>query len=144
MLLCFKERLQIGDISARFGGKGALLIDFKVTLVHFKRFFALLGRYKSGDASLVRPTFGYIPGWSRLTMALEPDAVEIRVQDNGRGIRPEMLPQVFGLFVQSDRTLDMAQGGLGVGLTLVKRLVELHGGSVAARSEGEGTGSEFI
>jgi signal transduction histidine kinase/ActR/RegA family two-component response regulator len=72
------------------------------------------------------------------------DFVEIRVQDNGRGIRPEMLPQVFGLFVQSDRTLDMAQGGLGVGLTLVKRLVELHGGSVAARSEGEGTGSEFI
>ena len=70
--------------------------------------------------------------------------VEIRVKDNGRGIRPEMLPQVFGLFVQSDRTLDMAQGGLGVGLTLVKRLVELHGGTVAARSEGEGTGSEFI
>jgi signal transduction histidine kinase len=70
--------------------------------------------------------------------------VEIHIKDNGRGIRPEMLPQVFGLFVQSDRTLDMAQGGLGVGLTLVKRLVELHGGTVSARSAGEGTGSEFI
>jgi signal transduction histidine kinase/DNA-binding response OmpR family regulator len=72
------------------------------------------------------------------------DLVELRVRDNGRGIRPEMLPQVFGLFVQSDRTLDMAQGGLGVGLTLVKRLVELHGGTILARSAGEGTGSEFI
>lgn len=79
-----------------------------------------------------------------LSVAQAGECVELRVRDNGRGIRPEMLPQVFGLFVQSDRTLDMAQGGLGVGLTLVKRLVELHGGTIMARSAGEGTGSEFI
>ena len=83
-------------------------------------------------------------GRIELAAAAVGDDIEIRVRDNGRGIRPEMLPQVFGLFVQSDRTLDMAQGGLGVGLTLVKRLVELHGGTVMARSAGEGTGSEFI
>ncbi len=83
-------------------------------------------------------------GRIELTAASAGNDIEIRVRDNGRGIRPEMLPQVFGLFVQSDRTLDMAQGGLGVGLTLVKRLVELHGGNVMARSAGEGTGSEFI
>lgn len=83
-------------------------------------------------------------GRIELSAASIGDFVELRVRDNGRGIRPEMLPQVFGLFVQSDRTLDMAQGGLGVGLTLVKRLVELHGGTIMARSAGEGTGSEFI
>ncbi len=83
-------------------------------------------------------------GHIELSAASIGDFVELRVRDNGRGIRPEMLPQVFGLFVQSDRTLDMAQGGLGVGLTLVKRLVELHGGTIQARSAGEGTGSEFI
>jgi len=83
-------------------------------------------------------------GHIELSAASIGDFVELRVRDNGRGIRPEMLPQVFGLFVQSDRTLDMAQGGLGVGLTLVKRLVELHGGTIMARSAGEGTGSEFI
>jgi signal transduction histidine kinase/DNA-binding response OmpR family regulator len=83
-------------------------------------------------------------GRIELSAASVGDFVELRVRDNGRGIRPEMLPQVFGLFVQSDRTLDMAQGGLGVGLTLVKRLVELHGGTIMARSAGEGTGSEFI
>jgi len=83
-------------------------------------------------------------GRIELSAASAGDDVEICIKDNGRGIRPEMLPQVFGLFVQSDRTLDMAQGGLGVGLTLVKRLVELHGGTVLARSAGEGTGSEFV
>jgi len=83
-------------------------------------------------------------GRIELSAAAAGDDVEIRIKDNGRGIRPEMLPQVFGLFVQSDRTLDMAQGGLGVGLTLVKRLVELHGGTVTAHSAGEGTGSEFV
>src|SRR5690606_20664839 len=66
------------------------------------------------------------------------------VRDNGAGIAPEVLPHVFELFVQGDRSLERAQGGLGIGLTLVKRLVEMHGGSIQARSAGPGTGSEFI
>jgi signal transduction histidine kinase/ActR/RegA family two-component response regulator len=71
------------------------------------------------------------------------ESVTLRVRDNGIGIAPEVLPRVFDLFVQGDRSLDRAQGGLGIGLTLVKRLVELHGGHVAARSEGVGKGAEF-
>lgn len=68
----------------------------------------------------------------------------LRVRDNGAGIPPEMLGTIFGMFAQVDRTLHRAHGGLGIGLTLVRRLVELHGGSVEALSEGPGRGSEFI
>jgi PAS domain S-box-containing protein len=67
----------------------------------------------------------------------------VEVTDNGVGITSELLPSVFDLFVQSDRTLDRAQGGLGIGLAVVKRLVEMQGGSVTARSAGEGLGSTF-
>ena len=64
----------------------------------------------------------------------------IEVKDNGAGIPADVLPMIFDLFVQSGRTLDGSQGGLGIGLTLVKRLTEMHGGSVAAASDGSGTG----
>ena len=64
--------------------------------------------------------------------------------DNGIGIAPAMLPHVFDMFAQADRSLERTQAGLGVGLTLARRLVELHGGTLEARSEGLGTGSEFI
>lgn len=67
----------------------------------------------------------------------------IRVRDTGIGIPPEMLPRVFELFAQADQTLDRARGGLGIGLTLVRRLTEMHGGSVAVSSPGVGRGSEF-
>lgn len=70
--------------------------------------------------------------------------VVVSVRDDGAGISPELLPRVFELFVQSSRTLDRAHGGLGIGLTLVHRLVKLLGGQVEARSEGIGKGSEFI
>ncbi len=69
--------------------------------------------------------------------------VEIQVQDNGTGISAELLPTIFDLFQQGARTLDRSQGGLGIGLTLVKRLVELHGGQVTASSPGTGRGSTF-
>ncbi len=66
------------------------------------------------------------------------------VRDNGIGIPADMLPRIFEMFTQVDRTLERSQGGLGIGLTLVKRLVEMHGGSVEARSDGPGKGSEFM
>ena len=72
------------------------------------------------------------------------DDVVVKVRDTGIGIAPEMLPHIFDLFVQADRSLERAHGGLGIGLTLVRRLVELHGGSVSARSDGPGQGSEFV
>jgi CheY-like chemotaxis protein len=65
------------------------------------------------------------------------------VEDNGYGIEPDMLDAVFDLFVQGERSLDRGEGGLGLGLTLVKKLVELHGGTVSARSAGKGQGSTF-
>jgi len=68
----------------------------------------------------------------------------VRVSDTGIGIAPELLPRVFDLFTQADRSLDRSQGGLGIGLTLVRRLVELHGGSVAVDSPGLGLGTEFV
>ncbi|HEX5461381.1 MAG TPA: response regulator [Steroidobacteraceae bacterium] len=70
--------------------------------------------------------------------------VEIRVRDNGIGIRPEMLPHVFELFTQLDRGDGRTQGGLGIGLALVQQLVQMHGGEVAAASDGPGKGSEFV
>ncbi|WP_437679291.1 hybrid sensor histidine kinase/response regulator [Sorangium sp. So ce131] len=72
------------------------------------------------------------------------DRLELRVKDTGQGIAPDLLPRIFDLFTQGERTPDRAQGGLGIGLTLVRRLVEMHGGTVEARSDGPGKGSEFI
>jgi signal transduction histidine kinase/DNA-binding response OmpR family regulator len=79
-----------------------------------------------------------------LDVAREAGEVVFRVRDTGIGIPREMLASVFELFTQADRSLDRSQGGLGIGLTLVKSLVEMHGGSVRASSEGPGKGSEFV
>src|SRR5204862_8006469 len=68
----------------------------------------------------------------------------LRVRDNGRGIDPELLPRIFDLFMQVDVTVDRAEGGMGIGLTLVRKLAELHGRSVEAHSDGRGRGCEFI
>src|SRR5262249_38010527 len=68
---------------------------------------------------------------------------EIRIRDNGIGIPAELLPSIFNLFTQLDRTSGRAQSGLGIGLALVRRLVEMHGGSIAAHSDGAARGSEF-
>jgi len=79
-----------------------------------------------------------------LSVRRERKEVEISVRDTGMGIPPDMIPRVFDLFTQIDRHADRAQGGLGIGLTLVKSLVEMHGGSVRAHSKGVGQGSEFV
>lgn len=82
-------------------------------------------------------------GRIEIAAAVEDGDLVIRVSDNGRGIAPELLPRVFDMFCQDERPLDRSQGGLGIGLTLVKSLVELHDGKVSAQSEGEGCGAEF-
>ncbi len=82
-------------------------------------------------------------GRIRLSARAEGDEVVIVVRDTGVGIPPGLLPHVFDLFIQADRSLERRQGGLGIGLTLVRRLVEMHGGSVQATSDGPGQGSEF-
>ncbi|MBL8795205.1 MAG: response regulator [Planctomycetia bacterium] len=87
----------------------------------------------------------YTPRAGRIQLSAETNADEVtlRVRDSGNGIAPELLPRVFDLFVQADRSLARSQGGLGIGLTLVKRIAEMHGGRVAAASAGPGQGSEF-
>ncbi len=88
----------------------------------------------------------YTPRSGKLRIAVERQGTEaiIRVVDNGAGIPANMLLSIFDMFQQVDQTLDRAHGGLGLGLTLVQRLVALHGGNVVAHSEGEGCGSEFV
>jgi signal transduction histidine kinase/CheY-like chemotaxis protein len=78
-----------------------------------------------------------------LTARREGDSVTVTVADNGTGIPPDRIPEMFQLFAQGDRSIARTEGGLGIGLTLVRNLVELHGGSVTARSGGLGKGSEF-
>jgi len=83
-------------------------------------------------------------GRIELICARQGTEVEIRVRDNGIGIPAELLPRIFDLFTQFDRRSDDSVGGLGIGLALVRRLVEMHGGSVTASSNGDGAGSDFV
>jgi two-component system CheB/CheR fusion protein len=88
----------------------------------------------------------YTPHGGQVALRLSREAGQavVRVRDDGVGIPQELLGQIFELFVQSRRTIDRSDGGLGLGLTLVKSLVEMHGGTVSAHSDGEGRGSEFV
>jgi PAS domain S-box-containing protein len=83
-------------------------------------------------------------GCIRVVVRREGSTAVIRVLDTGIGIDPVMLPRIFDLFVQAERRLDRAAGGVGIGLTLVKKVVDLHGGTVDAFSAGHGMGSEFV
>ena len=83
-------------------------------------------------------------GQIRLVVSVEGSDAVFRVRDKGIGIPSEMLGQIFELFTQVDQSLDHSQGGLGLGLTLVRSLVEMHGGRVFAHSDGLGLGSEFV
>ena len=76
-----------------------------------------------------------------LTVACEDREAVLTVRDTGIGIPADLLPHVFELFAQGDRSLARSEGGLGIGLTMVERLVEMHGGRVTAESDGPGTGS---
>ncbi len=96
--------------------------------------------------NLVTNAAKYTDPGGRIGVSLESDGahVRIRVKDNGIGIPRDMLERVFDMFTQVDRTLERSRGGLGIGLTLVRRIVELHDGTVAALSDGAGKGSEFV
>jgi CheY-like chemotaxis protein len=82
-------------------------------------------------------------GQIRVRTEVRRDMVAIEISDNGAGISADLLPHVFELFTQSERTLDRAQGGLGIGLSIVKQLIEMHGGECVARSTGVSQGSTF-
>ncbi|HSI65174.1 MAG TPA: ATP-binding protein, partial [Candidatus Saccharimonadia bacterium] len=113
--------------------------------------------YLNADATRLEQIFGnlltnsckYSGKGSRISLSaeraegVEPPEVIVRVRDDGAGIDVELVPRIFDLFVQATRALDRAHGGLGIGLTLVQRLVHLHGGRVEAHSDGPGCGAEF-
>jgi signal transduction histidine kinase/ActR/RegA family two-component response regulator len=103
-------------------------------------------RIEQAIANLLSNAAKYTDPGGKVTLTLEQynGQAIVRVCDNGMGIAPDILPRVFDLFTQGERALDRAQGGLGIGLTLVRRVVELHGGSVEAKSRGVGTGAEFV
>jgi len=108
----------------------------------------------SGDATRLTQALGNVLGNAakytdrggriELTCERHGGEVEIRVRDNGIGIPAELLPRIFDLFTQLDRTSDYSSSGLGIGLALVRRIVEMHGGTVTAHSAGAGGGSEFV
>ena len=122
------------ELTLRLPPPGALIVDVDVT------------RMTQVIANLLNNAAKYTPQQGRIEIAAERSngRARISIKDSGVGIPPEMLPQVFEMFAQIDRTLERAQGGLGIGLALVKSLVELHGGSVEAHSEGHGRGSQFV
>ena len=97
-------------------------------------------------SNLLNNAAKYTPTGGHIWLSLRPTGsqAEIRVRDDGNGIQPELLPHVFGLFVQDKRNLGRMDGGLGIGLTMAHALVRMHGGSIEARSDGPGRGSEFI
>jgi CheY-like chemotaxis protein len=96
-------------------------------------------------ANLLNNACKYTQEGGRIEVGIAASAGEatVTVRDNGSGIEPQLLPRVFELFVQGERGLDRGQGGLGIGLTLVKRLVEMHNGRVEAQSAGAGRGATF-
>lgn len=107
-----------------------------------------------GDAVRLVQTFSnllgnavkYTPPGGTITVSAGVDGqeIQIRIRDNGVGIGAELLPHVFDLFTQAQQTVDRSEGGLGIGLTVVRNLVELHGGRIEAHSKGRGQGSEFV
>ena len=103
------------------------------------RLAQLFGNLLNNSCKYTRPA-----GTISLSAERVGDDVEVTVKDNGAGIPQDKLNSIFDMFMQVDRTSERSQGGLGIGLTLVKRLTEMHGGSIEARSAGEGQGSEFI
>ncbi|WP_367162050.1 ATP-binding protein [Methylibium sp.] len=110
------------------------------------RLYADQARLTQVLANLLNNAAKYTPRGGSISVRAEETErhVELSVRDTGIGIDPSVLPTVFDMFMQSAQALDRAQGGLGIGLALVRQLVELHGGQVMARSEGIGKGSEFI
>jgi PAS domain S-box-containing protein len=119
-------RVSVPDETVRVRGDRIRLVQILVNLLH--------------NAAKYTPE----RGWIRLALERRGEEAVFTVRDSGIGMTPELLASAFEMFTQGRQSLDRSPGGLGVGLTLVHRLVELHGGSVQAASEGPGRGSEFV
>ena len=146
------ERLAFADVVARAIESARPLVDERAHTLAVS--LETDGLAVEGDATrleqvvvnLLTNAAKFTPPHGRIAVRTErrDDEAVLRICDDGIGLAAEMLPRVFDLFAQGDHGLDRGQGGLGVGLTVVKRLVELHGGRVEAHSDGPGTGAEFV
>jgi PAS domain S-box-containing protein len=145
-----KETIDLGPVMARALESARPLFDAKKQQLTLSiaspalRLFADPTRIEQIFVNLLTNAAKYTPddGHIFFTACRDRDIV-VRVRDDGDGIPPEILPRIFDLFAQGDRATDRSPGGLGIGLTLVKKLVEMHGGTVSAASPGPGSGSEF-
>jgi len=120
------------SLTLQLSGQGAHVIGDRTRLVQ------VISNILNNAAKYTSPG-----GRLTLSVTVDEESVHVAVRDNGVGIGPDTLPYIFDLFTQAERTPDRSQGGLGIGLALVKSLVTLHGGSVSATSDGLGQGSEF-
>lgn len=146
-----RERIQLAEVVARAVEMASPLLEQRK---HHLDVSVAGDLHLRGDATRVAQVLANLltnaakytaPGGDiRVTAEREADTLVIRVRDDGIGIAPEMLPRVFELFVQERQDADRAHGGLGLGLSIVRSLVTLHGGTVEAHSEGLGKGSELV
>ncbi|MEJ7601634.1 MAG: PAS domain-containing protein [Kofleriaceae bacterium] len=144
------SRLEVSDLVARAIETAGPLIEQRQhrVSVEIEPGLAVDGdadRLSQVLANLLTNAAKYTPPGGLITIAgsRAGDIVELRVSDTGAGIAPDLLPRVFDMFVQGRQELDRGQGGLGLGLTIVRRLVELHGGGVTAANNGLATGATF-
>jgi signal transduction histidine kinase/DNA-binding response OmpR family regulator len=135
-----RRALQAFEVAGRTAGHEVVLKSEPVWV------FGDASRLEQVVANLLDNAIRYTPRGGRVIVSVQRDGVEavLRVSDTGRGIPPALLPQIFDLFVRGRATGQAHADGLGLGLTLVRRLVELHAGSVEAISAGEGLGSELV
>lgn len=146
-----RERLNVAAVVARSLEVASPLLEQRQH--HLSVSVVAHGLYVEGDAlrlsqvvsNLLTNAAKYtdVGGKIEISAVREGADVVLRIKDNGVGILPEMLPRVFDLFSQERQSMERARGGLGLGLTIVRSLVEMHGGKVGAHSEGRGLGSEF-
>ncbi|MCU1385097.1 MAG: hypothetical protein JWL71_3794 [Acidobacteria bacterium] len=147
-----RERVEIADIVAKAIETASPLLEQRrhtLEVVVPRSGLAIDGdqvRLAQVVSNLLTNAAKYTEPEGRVTIAAAADGGEIvlRVRDTGVGIVPDLLPHVFGLFVQGRQSLDRSHGGLGLGLTIVRSLVALHGGTVSVHSDGAGRGSEFV
>jgi PAS domain S-box-containing protein len=146
-----KERVELASIMARAVETAQPIIDahqHELTVAPLPEPIWLEAdviRLAQVIANLLTNAAKYTEKGGHIWLSAEREGCEVvlRVKDTGIGIEPAMLPRIFGLFVQAERSLDRSQGGMGIGLALVRKLVEMHGGSVTALSAGPNRGSEF-
>jgi PAS domain S-box-containing protein len=146
------ERVEVAGLVAR--AVQAALVALEARGRNFTVSLPLEPLWLQADPDLLAQVLGHLlnnatrftaPGGEiRVSAAREEGAVALRVRDNGVGIEPELLPHIFHLFMRPDRGLGRKGAGLGVGLTLARKLMELQGGSVEVHSDGPGRGSEFV